>query len=231
MLKNLRTYLVSGLLVLVPLSVTIYIIYAAFTYLDTLLKPVLEPILEYFGLFYVNGMGLAVLLVIVLLLGMVASNYFGGKILGWGNTLINRIPLVNKIYKATRQISFAVIGRQKSIFRGVVLVEYPRRDMYSIGFWTEKSEGEIPLKLKKKNLYHIFIPTTPNPTSGYLLIVPNEDIIFLEMTVEDALKLIISGGSVIPDVVEDELTEAQKQQLHDLKDRLKKEKETRDKHE
>lgn len=222
MFKKLRTYLVSGLLVLVPLSVTIYIIYATFTYLDTLLKPVLEPILEYFGLFYINGMGLIVLLIIVILLGMIASNYFGGRILNLGNSIINKIPLVNKIYKATRQISFAVIGRQKSVFRGVVLVEYPRREMYSIGFWTEKSEGEIPLKLKSKSLYHVFIPTTPNPTSGYLLIIPEQDIIFLEMNVEDALKLIISGGSVIPEMDEDELTEKQKQQLHDLKDRLKK---------
>ncbi|MDD3626990.1 MAG: DUF502 domain-containing protein [bacterium] len=198
MLKKLRTYLVSGLLIVVPVSVTIYIIYHLFTYFDTILKPILEPALETIGLFYVNGMGLIILLLFLLFIGMLASNWFGQRLLTLGNNIINKIPLVNKIYKATQQISFAVIGRQKSIFRGVVLVEYPRKEMYSLGFWTETSAPEIAEKLNEKELYHIFIPTTPNPTSGYLLILPKKDIIFLEMSVEEALKMIISGGSVVP---------------------------------
>ena len=217
MFKKLRTYLVSGLLITVPLSLTIYIIYNLFTYFDTILRPLLEPTLEYMGLFYVNGMGLILLILLIFIIGMAASNWFGQRMLKLGNSIINKIPLVNKLYKAAQQISYVVIGGQRSIFKGVVLIEYPRREMYSLGFWTEKSEGEIVEKLNNQVLYHVFVPTTPNPTSGYLLIIPEKDVKFLDMQVEEALKLIISAGSVLPSFIAKQKLKGKKKEKNESK--------------
>jgi uncharacterized membrane protein len=142
---------------------------------------------------------LVLLVVLIVVTGFVARNILGSRLLGLGESLVARIPIIRRIYTAVRQISHALLADQQQAFRRVVMFEYPRKGVWSIGFVTaETHQGMSPLDRSDPS-YHIFLPTTPNPTSGYLLIVPKEECVDLDMPVQEALKLVISGGAVIPE--------------------------------
>jgi len=138
---------------------------------------------------------LATIFIILIVIGMLARNVIGKRLILFGESILARIPMVNKIYRAVQQISHAFVG--KVIFTRVVLLQYPRKGIYSIGFVTSDTKGEIGSEISKDSI-NVFLPTTPNPTSGYLLFVPEKDTISLSMSVEDAMKLVISGGAVTP---------------------------------
>ena len=140
-----------------------------------------------------------VLITFVIFVGWFTGNFFGRKLVRLGEKILERIPFVGRMYAAIKQIVTTLLGRNRPIFDRVVLVEFPRKESYSIGFVTAESAGEIDQKTPEK-LLHIFVPTTPNPTSGYLLMVPTKDVRVLDMSVEDGLKLVISGGTVIPEM-------------------------------
>jgi uncharacterized membrane protein len=135
---------------------------------------------------------------VVSLVGFLARNLIGRRVVRLMEKVIENIPLINRIFLALKQISHAVIGSNRSLFSYVILFEYPRRGIYSIGFVMSESRGEVQERTKE-DLLSIFLPTTPNPTSGMFILVPKEDCMRLSMSVEDALKMVISGGAIIPE--------------------------------
>lgn len=141
---------------------------------------------------------------------MFARNYFGRKLIELGEWILSTIPIVNKVYRAIQQIAAVFISEKREAFSKAVLFEYPRKGIYSIGFVTRDAGGEVKEKLDKE-MVSLFLPTTPNPTSGFLLFVPKDEIIVLDMPIEESLKLIISGGAVLPElgnnIVEKEITD------------------------
>lgn len=151
------------------------------------------PLFWYWSL---TALALAVLL--IGLVGLLARNYFGKRIIQWVDSALLRVPLLNKIYGATKQVNDAFSSSNKTAFRTVVLVEFPKEGVYSIGFITSEPEPEVQSKLSSK-VVCVFVPATPNPTSGFLLMVPEEKVTKLEMSVADGIKYIISLGSILPE--------------------------------
>jgi uncharacterized membrane protein len=135
---------------------------------------------------------------LIVLIGILARNFLGRRVLRIGETILTRIPIVSRVYVALKQISQAFWGQNKTVFTGVVLLEYPRKGLYTLGFVTSPGRGEIKAKADEK-LLNIFLPTTPNPTSGWFVMVPEKQVTPLQMKVEDALKMVISGGAVVPE--------------------------------
>lgn len=197
MWKKIKRYFITGLLVLFPFVMTIFIITWLFTKIDGILKGVISKFLERFGLFTFPGMGFITVILLILITGVIARNYLGKKVLAIGDMIVTRIPLINRIYLAIQQISKAFLTEQREVFKNAVLIEYPRKGIYSIAFYTQNTKGEIKEKLNQE-VVSVFVPTTPNPTSGYLLFIPKKEIINLDMNIEEALKLVISGGAVVP---------------------------------
>lgn len=198
MWKKIKGYFITGLLVLFPFVMTIFLILWLFGKIDGLLKSVISNYLIKIGLYSFPGVGFLTIILIILITGLIARNYLGKKILAIGDSIVTQIPLMNRIYLAIKQISKAFLTEQREVFKKAVLIEYPRKGVYSIAFFTKDTKGEIQSKLDG-DLISVFVPTTPNPTSGYLLFIKRDDAIDLDMTIEEALKLIISGGVIVPE--------------------------------
>lgn len=190
---KLRTYFFTGILVLFPLIATIYILWSVFSFLENLL----DPILFYFLGHSFPGLGFFLSLILILLIGLFGRNILGKKIISFGERLLFRIPLVRTIYTTVKQIMEALFGGRTYVFEKVVLIEYPRKGLYQLGFVTREVAKELN-RLTNQELVNIFVPTTPNPTSGMLVLVPIKDVVYLNMKVEDGMKLIISGGTLTP---------------------------------
>lgn len=189
--KNLKTrlknYFITGLLVLIPISLTIYILRIMIGVVEKV-SPIKLP---------VPGLGLFITLGIVLGTGFVAKSVIGSWMMHSGENLLYRIPIVKNIYQGTKQLSNALFAPKGNKFRSVVLLEYPRKGIYSLAFVTGSAKGILQEKIQK-NMINLFVPTTPNPTSGFYLMVPEDDLIKLEMNVEEAFKVLISGGLYYP---------------------------------
>lgn len=196
----LRRDFITGLLIILPLVGTIWILLKAFLILTGFLVAAVRTVhpLDSLSLVVLTRLAaLALIAVGLVLMGALARNVFGRRMLRLLEGLCARIPVFNKIYGALRQISEALIGEGKTVFRRVVLVEYPRKGVYAVGFLTSEARGEPQAKTEAE-VVNVFVPTTPNPTSGMLTMVPRDEIIPLEMSVEDGMKLVISGGALIP---------------------------------
>jgi uncharacterized membrane protein len=193
MFKELRSIFFTGLLVLTPVVVTAYVFYQLFVKIDGLLGGELHELTGY----RIPGMGVVAVLLLILFVGVVARNFIGRKMIQIGEAIVNRIPLINRIYSAVQQLSQAFFSGERAVFQKAVLVEFPKEGSYCIGFQTSEVKGEIQRQTKRE-LLSIFLPTSPNPTSGYLLFIPKEKVQPLQMTIEEAVKLVISGGSVLP---------------------------------
>ncbi|WP_027338660.1 DUF502 domain-containing protein [Halonatronum saccharophilum] len=194
MLKQFRNYFLTGLIVLLPLIVTSYVIITLFVVIDGTFSPLLEVI---FGR-EVYGLGSILTFIIILGVGVIAKNVLGKKLINFGEGLLTRIPLVRNIYFTIRQIINAFFSQEKTSFRSVVLIEYPRKGLYQVGFLTCEGMGEVQDKTDN-DILNVFVPTTPNPTSGMLVLISKEEVIYLDMTVEEGLKLIVSGGTLVPE--------------------------------
>ncbi|MEK6777919.1 MAG: DUF502 domain-containing protein [bacterium] len=188
-----KTYLITGLLVLLPLALTFWILNALLRSMEALIG---DPIQRYLDI-YIPGMGIILLLCLILLVGIFARNLIGKKLGRIGERILKKIPLVSNIYSSFKQLINTIFMQGKGNFRGVVLVEFPRKGVYSLGFITGTALGEVQ-RLTQEKVVNVFVPTTPNPTSGFFMLIPEQDIIFLKMTVEEGLKMIISGGMVTP---------------------------------
>lgn len=198
---KLKSYFLTGLLVLVPIALTLLVVRWLVRLMDNLLKSVLPMALrpeQIFGI-SVPGIGLVATLLLILLVGVLTANIFGRSLVNFTEKLVDRIPFVKGIYTLFKQVSDTILNRDRGAFSKVVLIEYPRRGIWAVAFVTGVTQGEVQLITEKK-LTNIFVPTTPNPTSGFYILVAEDDMIELSMTVEEAFKLIISGGMVTPPV-------------------------------
>lgn len=200
MLKEWRKNFLTGLVTLLPLFITLMIIGWFFKKIDNLIISQMLNTLPAswtesgLGNIFWKLVSLVVVIGLVTFIGLITRNVLGKKILGLAETLVARIPLVNKIYIWVKEIRDTFVGTKRE-FNRVVLVEYPSKGMYIIGFVINPAPKEVSEKLRQPQLT-IFLPTTPNPTSGWLLFLPEREVIFLKMSVEEAMKLIISGGTI-----------------------------------
>ena len=196
---RLRGYFFAGVLVTAPLAITVYIAWLLISFVDervfSLIPPVYNP--ETYLPFSVPGIGLVLMVLVLTLVGALTAGYVGKLFLRLSERLLNHMPVVRNIYGTAKQIVETVVNNKTSAFREVALVEYPRRDIWTIGFITGRSVDEIA-ETGGQPLINVFVPTTPNPTSGFLLFLPEKDVHRLSMPVEEAIKLVISGGIVTP---------------------------------
>jgi uncharacterized membrane protein len=196
---RLRGYFLAGLLVTAPLGITAYLAWIFIDFLDRKVTPLIpapyNP--ETYLPFGLPGLGLVVIFIFLALIGALTAGLLGRWVLQTGERILARMPVVRSIYSATKQVFETVLAQQSNAFRDVVLVEYPRRGIWAVGFITGVTRGEVQ-NLTEDETVNVFLPTTPNPTSGFLLFVPAKDVVYLDMGVEEAIKMVISGGIVTP---------------------------------
>jgi uncharacterized membrane protein len=198
MKKKIKSIFLTGFAAMIPVGVTIYIISFLIRTMDKLVKFIphrFQPD-ELLG-FQIPGLGIIFTLVLVFVIGLITKSYLGGKAVNIGEWIVDKIPFVSGIYKGVKQLVDAIFSDKHKSFRKAVLIEYPRRGLYSIAFVTGDSQGELQEKTGQKHI-NLFIPTTPNPTSGFYIMIPENDVIPLDMSVEEAFSLIISGGIISP---------------------------------
>jgi uncharacterized membrane protein len=198
---RLRGYFFAGILVLAPISITVYIAWLLISFIDEQVFAVIPPAYnpETYLPFSIPGIGVILMLVSVTLIGALTAGYLGRLLLRLSERVLNRMPIVRGIYAAAKQIVETVISNQSTAFREVVLVEYPRKGAWTMGFLTGRTIDQVA-GASGQRLVNVFVPTTPNPTSGFLLFVPEADVRRVSMSVEEAIKLVISTGIVTPSV-------------------------------
>ncbi|KTD68179.1 MULTISPECIES: DUF502 domain-containing protein [Legionella] len=195
---SLRSYLLTGLVVWLPILITIGVLRFIIDLLDNtlaLIPKAYQP--EQLIGHYIPGLGVVLSLIILLVTGIIATNYFGQRLVAWGESILSKIPLVRSIYKTVKQVINALMSTNSEAFRKVVLIEYPRKGLWTIAFQTGTANSGINNKTKEE-LISVFVPTTPNPTSGFLMMLPRNDVIELDMSIDEALKFIISLGVMPP---------------------------------
>ena len=194
----MKKYLITGLLIWIPLVITLWVLKLVVDTLDQtllLLPPALRT--ESWIGFHVPGLGVLLTGLIVLVTGVLTANFIGAKLVFWWNEILHRIPFVSSIYSSVKQVSDTLFSSSGQAFRRAVLVQWPREGMWTIGFLTGVPRGDVVNHLKGDYL-SVYVPTTPNPTGGYFVMAPRADVIELDMTVDEALKYIISMGVVAP---------------------------------
>ena len=194
----MKRYFITGLLIWAPLGITIWVLSFILGMMDQsiMLLPTEWQPRNHLG-FHIPGLGALMTLLIVFLTGLLTANFIGQRLVRWWEALLHRIPVVRSVYQSVKQISDTVFSPSGQAFRQAVLLQYPRQGSWTIGFLTGKPGGEIADHLSGE-MVSLYVPTTPNPTSGFFLMVPKADVIELDMSVEDALKYIISMGVVAP---------------------------------
>jgi uncharacterized membrane protein len=195
-LLRIRTNFLTGLVVAAPIALTIYLTWIFVAFVDNRVTPLIPEL--YRPPFTIPGLGVLIAFLALTILGMATKNLFGRSIIRASQRLFSRMPVVRSIYGAFKQIFETVVAESSSNFQKVGLIEYPRKGLWAIVFITTDTSGEIT-EHADADMVSVFLPTTPNPTSGYLLFVPKTEIIILEMTVEEAAKLIVSAGIVEPE--------------------------------
>ncbi len=197
-MKKLRTYIVAGLLIWIPIGVTLFVLKVLVDILDqTLLLLPLAYRPETLLGFRIPGLGILLALIILVVTGVLAANFLGRRLVGFWESVLQRIPLVRSIYSAAKNFAEVVFNDSNRSFNKVLLIEYPRKGLYSLCFQTSTNLGEIQARIGG-DVICVFVPTTPNPTSGLILMVPVADVIELDMDVESALKMVVSLGVVVP---------------------------------
>lgn len=212
MLRSIRNAFITGIVVILPLGVTFIVI-------NFLLERLGQPASNLFfwfldsdlrstpGInFALETISVVVVFILITLLGYGSRFVLGRILLGWLEQLLNTVPLINTVYRTAKQIVDTFGQQKKAVFQEVVLLEYPRKGSYVIGFLTSNAKGE-PQEVTGETIANVFVPTTPNPTSGFLLMIPENDITRLKMSIADGMKLIISGGAVVPPGSEKEAVE------------------------
>jgi uncharacterized membrane protein len=191
--NNFKNNFGSGLILIVPVVITIIILRAIFTFFDRLISPFFQ---QYFN-FYIPGLGIIVGLFLIYFVGMITKNYFANKAIQQGERLLDKIPIAKTVYSSVKQILMTISGPEKASFKKVLLIEYPRKGIYSIGFLN----GSITNEQTQERLLNVLVITSVNPTSGFLILVPPNEAQFTKLSVEEAMKMIVSGGIVTPDKI------------------------------
>jgi len=196
---RLRNYFLAGILITAPVSLTFYIAWLFISWVDQTVLPLVPP--EYnpdnYLPFSIPGIGLIIVLLVLTLIGALTAGLFGRLTRQLMESVLNRLPIVRSVYSAIKQVIETVLANQSAAFRDCVLVEFPRAGAWTLGFVTGATPPEVETAIGGDALT-IFVPTTPNPTSGYLIFVPRKDVIYLDMSIEDGIKLVVSGGIVAP---------------------------------
>ncbi|PXA05152.1 hypothetical protein DDZ13_04105 [Coraliomargarita sinensis] len=203
MFRSIRNAFITGLVVILPLGVTIIVI-------NFLLQKLGTPASNFFFWFLdrqfrdmpavalaLEIISILVVFLLITLLGYCSRFVIGRILLRWMEKLLGQVPFINSVYRTVKQIVDTISQQNKAVFQEVVLIEYPRAHSYVLGFLTSKAKGE-PQEVTGANIVNVFVPTTPNPTSGFLLMLPDTDVTRLKMSITDGMKLIISGGAVVP---------------------------------
>ena len=197
-MKRLRRYIVAGILVWLPIGVTIFLVRILIGLLDrtmVLIPQKYQP--EEFLGFAIPGLGIVLTIVLLIITGVLAANIVGRSMVGLWESMLERIPVVRSVYSAAKNFAEIVFSDSSQSFKKVLLIEYPRKGLYSLAFQTSSELGEVQGRTGGEVIC-TFVPTTPNPTSGFIIIVPRKDVIELDMEVDEALKMIISLGVVVP---------------------------------
>jgi len=188
---KIRNYFIAGIVVLIPIGITIYLTIFLISILSKVLPKEINP--NYYLPYNIPGLEILISILIITLIGGLSVSFLGKKLLNIFNNILKRIPILRTIYSAIGQMTETLTSSEKNQ-KNVVLIEYPRKGTWAVGFATKKNTGEISNKIKKE-LINVFVPTTPNPTSGFLLMYPKEDLIYLDMSFEEASKFIVSAGT------------------------------------
>ncbi|WGI16886.1 DUF502 domain-containing protein [Methanonatronarchaeum sp. AMET-Sl] len=197
--ERFKGYFVTGVLAVVPLAVTVFVFWWIFITLDRILRPTFEV---FFGEYVVVGMSLLFTFFIIVFVGLLIRELVGYQVLYYFDRVVERVPFVRELYGGLKQITLAMFARDD--FESVVLLEYPRRGLYTIGLITGTELDEIQ-EMTNEDVISVYVPTSPNPTSGYMLFIPKSELMFLDMEVDEAIRLIISGGFVPPEEAENKL--------------------------
>lgn len=198
---KLRAYFFTGILVTAPVSITFYMAYKIFIWIDVSVNHLIPPelIARYnIPLTTIPGIGIVILILAMIFIGMFAAGFVGRFFLHLGDWIVRRLPVISSIYSLLKQVFETMFSDKKQSFNKCVLLEYPRKGIWILGFVSAETKGEIKKELHEE-LLSVFIPTTPNPTSGFLIFVPKKDVIPLSMSVEQGIKFVISCGIVEPD--------------------------------
>lgn len=196
---RLRRYFFAGILITAPIVITFYISWLLIRWVDSRVTPLLPDAYnpETYLPFAIPGLGLVIVVVFLTFVGWATAGMLGRFWTRVSESVLSQMPVVRSIYGAVKQIIETILQQQSNAFRQVVLFEYPRRGSWALGFITGQTKGEVQ-NLTEDDVVNVFLPTTPNPTSGYLLFVPRRELVVLDMTVEDGIKMVISGGIVTP---------------------------------
>ncbi len=201
LLSGLRASFLTGIVVIAPVWLTIWLIWSVVGWIDSAVLPLIpqrfQPS-EYVGI-NLRGVGVVIFLIFTVMVGWVAKGILGRSLIHFAESVVDRMPVVRSVYSGIKQISETVFAQTERSFEKACLIQYPRRGIWAIGFVSTTARGEVSERAETGGeLLSIFVPTTPNPTSGFLLFFPAEDVILLDMTIEDAAKLVISAGLVYP---------------------------------
>jgi uncharacterized membrane protein len=196
---RLRAYFFAGVLVTAPIGITIYLAWSVISWIDDSVLPFIPPQYnpETYLPFSLPGIGLILLVLFLTAIGAVTAGMIGRMMVAFSERILHRMPVIRSVYSATKRIFETMLAHKSSAFREVVAVEFPRPDMWSLGFITGVTEGEVQ-ELADEEMLNVYIPTTPNPTSGYLCFVARSEVVPLSMSVEEGIKLVVSGGLVTP---------------------------------
>ncbi len=201
MFSGLRASFLTGLVVIAPVGLTIWLMWTIIGWVDGFVLPLVPHKFNpetYIGI-NLRGVGVIIFLIFTIFVGWVAKGLIGRSLIAYAESLVNRMPVIRSIYSGIKQISETVFAQTESSFEKACLIQYPRKGIWAIGFISTPAKGEVAQKAETGGaLLSIFLPTTPNPTSGFLLFLPREDVIELDMSIEDAAKLVISAGLVYP---------------------------------
>jgi uncharacterized membrane protein len=197
--RHLRGYFFAGVLITAPIAITFYLAWLIIEWVDSKVTPLVPPIYnpETYLPFSIPGLGLIIVCFVLTLIGALTAGMLGRFWVRTSERILNRMPVIRSVYSAIKQIFETVLSNKSGAFREVVLFEYPRRGSWAMGFITGQTEGEIQDSTEDE-VVNVFLPTTPNPTSGYLLFLPRRELVKLSMTVEEGIKMIVSGGIVTP---------------------------------
>jgi uncharacterized membrane protein len=201
LVARLRNYFLTGLVVAGPLAITVWLIWSIVTWVDGFMRPLIPEMYrpETYLPWPIPGTGLIIAIAALMLLGFLTANFVGRTLVRWGEGLLNRMPIVRPIYKTMKQIFEALFSKSGSSFRQVALVEFPAPGMWSLVFLSQPPSGDLAEKLPQGEHVSAFMPCTPNPTTGFFFYVLRKDLIVLDVSVENAMTLLISAGMVQPD--------------------------------
>jgi len=208
MKKNTKRTFITGLVIILPIAITLWVVKFIVIQTASILTPVIHKIIAAFGLgafidtasikYLIMFLSLILTFIIIYLVGLIGGTVLGKQLLAWFERILMQVPVVRSVYSAVRQFLDTFSSSGGSAFRKVVMVEYPRKGLWTLALLTAETKGEIQSKLAQ-DMISVFVPTTPNPTSGWLLLVPKSDVVELEMSVDESFKLIISGGVLTPE--------------------------------